>query len=388
MIQETSEGESEKLTTRVIANYNHMHALNMQFYEAVQNYRVVTRATHYERCLFIPFKAFDFTDPRVLFKHRQILEAYALEKQVCKDLQEIDYTQLWEKLQLAKQAENGETVGTLIQSSDQDVTSNESEPQFFKIVVTDPMETDVSKATTEHIIPIPNPRVYKISGNIEHPNITIGDVSHLRGLRIGSYWSLEGQKYYEDFYNYEASKSLPKTETPIYKGSGFEINIPDISLVNINEEDEEKFLLGDGAAISKAYGTSEESLNSLKKVIPLHKSSHYNRKETRWKFNQQSIQQFEESNSFLLFGYSPEEKNYEDPQRKGYYAYPGSHLYFSKSIEIPKLELPSHLEWFVERGGFVDSEGKELEGFQTGDSFDGSALDKAVEKYDLKTKAA
>ncbi|MBN2392259.1 MAG: hypothetical protein JXR84_16140 [Anaerolineae bacterium] len=54
MIKETFEQENEKIATRVVTNYNHMHAMSIQYYEVVQAYRVVTRADHFERVLFIP----------------------------------------------------------------------------------------------------------------------------------------------------------------------------------------------------------------------------------------------------------------------------------------------------------------------------------------------
>jgi hypothetical protein len=44
----------------VVANYNHMHALTVQYYEVVQIYRVVTGLHAFRRVLFIPFTLFDF----------------------------------------------------------------------------------------------------------------------------------------------------------------------------------------------------------------------------------------------------------------------------------------------------------------------------------------
>ena len=40
VVRELSQSEHEELSTRVIANYNHMHALNVQYYEVVQAFRV------------------------------------------------------------------------------------------------------------------------------------------------------------------------------------------------------------------------------------------------------------------------------------------------------------------------------------------------------------
>lgn len=86
VVKETSEAESEQLTTRVVTNYNHMHAMSVQYYEVVQNYSVVTKATGYERCVFVPFKPFDFSDIRVILKFRAVLEKVALTEKVKEQL--------------------------------------------------------------------------------------------------------------------------------------------------------------------------------------------------------------------------------------------------------------------------------------------------------------
>ena len=40
VVKEVSQTEHEGVSTRVLANYNHMHSLNIQYYEVVQIYRV------------------------------------------------------------------------------------------------------------------------------------------------------------------------------------------------------------------------------------------------------------------------------------------------------------------------------------------------------------
>ena len=39
-VQEVSDSESEEISHRIVANYNHMHALTIQYWEVVQTYRV------------------------------------------------------------------------------------------------------------------------------------------------------------------------------------------------------------------------------------------------------------------------------------------------------------------------------------------------------------
>lgn len=60
-VREVSQSEHEEVSTRVVANYNHMHALTVQYYEVVQVYRVVVRVKSVQRVLFLPFELLDFT---------------------------------------------------------------------------------------------------------------------------------------------------------------------------------------------------------------------------------------------------------------------------------------------------------------------------------------
>lgn len=61
LVQEVSVNESERFETRVVANYNHMHALNMLYYEVLQVYELSTRSVHAERCIFLPMNVIGFT---------------------------------------------------------------------------------------------------------------------------------------------------------------------------------------------------------------------------------------------------------------------------------------------------------------------------------------
>ncbi|NBB71515.1 MAG: hypothetical protein GVY33_14550 [Alphaproteobacteria bacterium] len=64
-VREVSETESQTATSRVIANYNHMHALTVMFFEVVQIFELKTRAADAERVVFIPMRAAAFTDALV-----------------------------------------------------------------------------------------------------------------------------------------------------------------------------------------------------------------------------------------------------------------------------------------------------------------------------------
>jgi hypothetical protein len=65
-VREVSQSEHEQISTRVVANYNHMHALTVQYYEVVQLYRVVVRTHAVGRVLFLPFELIDFSAANAL----------------------------------------------------------------------------------------------------------------------------------------------------------------------------------------------------------------------------------------------------------------------------------------------------------------------------------
>lgn len=63
-VREVSEADALELRTRVVANYNHMHALNLQYYEVVGVQRLTTRVIDAERLIFIPVRVVEMADPQ------------------------------------------------------------------------------------------------------------------------------------------------------------------------------------------------------------------------------------------------------------------------------------------------------------------------------------
>ena len=78
VVREVSQTEHEQVSTRVITNYNHMHALSVQYYEVLQVYRTETALVGCERVVFVPFKLIDFADEDVLRRFRGALVDAAL----------------------------------------------------------------------------------------------------------------------------------------------------------------------------------------------------------------------------------------------------------------------------------------------------------------------
>ncbi|TQS43724.1 hypothetical protein [Cryptosporangium phraense] len=78
VVQEVSQEEHERLSTRAVTNYNHMHALTVQYYEVVQTYRVAIELNRVTRCLFVPMKVFDFRRRELVYRFREAIAAAAL----------------------------------------------------------------------------------------------------------------------------------------------------------------------------------------------------------------------------------------------------------------------------------------------------------------------
>ncbi len=66
LVQEAGQSESEQFQTRVVANYNHMHTLNMMYYEVLQVYELSTKVTDAQRCIFIPMQVMEFNKQNII----------------------------------------------------------------------------------------------------------------------------------------------------------------------------------------------------------------------------------------------------------------------------------------------------------------------------------
>jgi hypothetical protein len=68
VVTELSESQSETISSRSLTNYNHMHALTLQYWQVVQIFRTEVKLEKYQRLLYIPMKPFDFTNNETLVK--------------------------------------------------------------------------------------------------------------------------------------------------------------------------------------------------------------------------------------------------------------------------------------------------------------------------------
>lgn len=78
VVREVSQQEHETLSTRSVTNFNHMHAMTVQYYEVVQLYRVVAELTRVQRCIFLPMAQLEFSADAVVKRFRHVLAAAAL----------------------------------------------------------------------------------------------------------------------------------------------------------------------------------------------------------------------------------------------------------------------------------------------------------------------
>ena len=90
-IREVSESEHQSASTRVVANYNHMHALTIQYFEMLQCYQLTTRVVKAERCVYVPMTVLDFTEESL--QNRVVLDA------LLRVAQEMGWTRAVERLQ-------------------------------------------------------------------------------------------------------------------------------------------------------------------------------------------------------------------------------------------------------------------------------------------------
>lgn len=81
IVTEASQTEREQISTRTVTNYNHMHAMSVQYYEVVQMYQTQVRTEKCDRCIFIPMKIFKFNEDLAL-RFKSILFDAALSDRI------------------------------------------------------------------------------------------------------------------------------------------------------------------------------------------------------------------------------------------------------------------------------------------------------------------
>lgn len=104
-IREVSQSETQTTTTRVIANYNHSHALTMQYFEVLQMYRLRTRAVQADRCVFVPIRPFVFDEESMVAAEDSTIE---LVRHVLQDIGAVEVDAMVEEFQTARSKKDAE----------------------------------------------------------------------------------------------------------------------------------------------------------------------------------------------------------------------------------------------------------------------------------------
>jgi gas vesicle protein len=81
VLVQSNEAEASKVQTRVVANYNHSHALTLLYYEVLRHYRVVTRLASVRPVVLISYQGLGktFDKPDDVIPHRKLLESFLLD---------------------------------------------------------------------------------------------------------------------------------------------------------------------------------------------------------------------------------------------------------------------------------------------------------------------
>lgn len=75
VVQSARQGESLRAQTDVVANYNHCHAMTVEYFEVLRHFRVDVELAQVQECLFIPLDIGDFDGAKAL-RWKQELRTY------------------------------------------------------------------------------------------------------------------------------------------------------------------------------------------------------------------------------------------------------------------------------------------------------------------------
>ena len=100
VVQTARQGETVRAQTEVIANYNHCHALTIEYFEVLRHLQVGQEVAHVQECLFIPLKITPFTRDKALawraplqlaLRNRKYLPYFDALERVATDWQKADF---------------------------------------------------------------------------------------------------------------------------------------------------------------------------------------------------------------------------------------------------------------------------------------------------------
>ena len=99
VIQTVSQGERAEATAESVANYNHCHAVTIQYFEVLRHFSVQTRLADVQECLFVPLQITPFDLAKIL-RWRSTLEKHLGRRDLLKGFDAV--------LRILKEKENAE----------------------------------------------------------------------------------------------------------------------------------------------------------------------------------------------------------------------------------------------------------------------------------------
>jgi hypothetical protein len=94
VIKEVAQTEHEDISTRVLANYNHMHSLTVQYYEVVQIHRVEVALAKADKVVFIPVALIDLNADAMVRRFQTVLARAALTYDAREALNNLDVIEI------------------------------------------------------------------------------------------------------------------------------------------------------------------------------------------------------------------------------------------------------------------------------------------------------
>lgn len=81
VVTSRTQDESVSVTSEVVANYNHCHAITIEYFEVLKHYRVDQELVSVRECLFVPFRMTPFDDLKAL-RWRDTLEDFLIDRKL------------------------------------------------------------------------------------------------------------------------------------------------------------------------------------------------------------------------------------------------------------------------------------------------------------------
>ena len=86
VVQTVTQGERFSVETETVANYNHCHALTIQYFEVLRHFQIQNRLADVQACLFVPLEMSKF-DVKKTLRWREILSRYLLKDPYSRNLE-------------------------------------------------------------------------------------------------------------------------------------------------------------------------------------------------------------------------------------------------------------------------------------------------------------